>query len=416
MSRPNRSSLPVLFACMTVIAGAPSLSLSQGLTVSQPAIGGGAIDGMMMANIEMESLKGVESDAGLGASERTLHLPSFRVFMVAGTGELGFKGDGGLATRAHLWFAASVAVDEDGNIVVADSFNNRIRRVDARTGAITTVAGTGEQGFSGDGDRATEARLNSPSGVAVDRKGNILIADTFNHRIRIVDGRTGIISTLAGTGEQGAAGDEGLAVRAQLADPSGIVVDGEGNLLIADSANHRIRKVNRTNHVITTVAGTGVAGMSGDGGPGVIAQLNNPTAVAVNAAGHVVIADTFNNRVRLLDTASGLIGTVAGNGEEGFDGDGEPATRARLMQPSGVTVDAAGAMYLADTLNNRIRRVDPVSGIISTVAGTDVRGHAINGMTAELAPLNNPMGLTSDAFGNLVVADSGNHCVLRIMP
>lgn len=156
--------------------------------------------------------------------------------------------------------------------------------------------------------------------------------------------------------------------------------------------------------------------MSGDGAFGVQAELNNPTDVAVDGNGNILIADTFNSRVRCMDATSGIISTVVGTGDEGFKGDGEGATRAQLMQPSGITVDAEGAIYVSDTFNNRIRRIDPVSGIITTLVGTEIRGHSINGMAATRAPHNNPMGITMDPLGNLVVADSGNHCILRIMP
>lgn len=416
MPRPSQSFWHILFACMTVTAGVPSLSLSQGLTASQPPVEDMTAGGTMMVNVVPELLSALESDAGIGLSEQASKLRTSRVYMVAGTGELGSIGDGGLATRARLWFAAGVAVDAAGNIVIADSFNNRVRRVDAASGKIETVAGTGQQGFSGDGDLATEAQLNSPSGVAIDDKGNIIIADSFNNRIRIVDARTGIISTVAGTGEQGCSGDDGLAVRAQLSGPTGLALSADGALFIADSGNHRIRKLDRAQQIIVTVAGSGIAGEAGDGGLAVQAELNDPSGVAVDRNGHLLIADTMNNRVRRVDAASGIMSTVAGTGEEGFDGDGDSATLARLMQPSGIAVDAEGAVYLSDTFNNRIRRIDGVSGIITTVVGTDLRGHSINGMLAETAPLNNPMGLTRDSLGNLLVADSGNHCVLRIMP
>ncbi len=416
MHRPSQSFWHILFACMTVTAGVPSLSLSQGLTASQSPVEDVTAGGTMMVNVAPELLSALESDAGLGLPEQASKSRIFRVYMVAGTGELGSIGDGGLATRARLWFAAGVAVDAAGNIVIADSFNNRVRRVDAASGKIETVVGTGQQGFSGDGDLATEAQLNSPSGVAIDDKGNIIIADSFNNRIRIVDARTGIISTVAGTGEQGFSGDDGLAVRAQLSGPTGLAMGADGTLFIADSGNHRIRKLDRAQQIIVTIAGSGIAGETGDGGLAVQAELNDPSGVAVDGNGHLLIADTMNNRVRRVDAASGIMSTVAGTGEEGFDGDGAGATLARLMQPSGIAVDADGSVYLSDTFNNRIRRIDGASGIITTVAGTDLRGHSINGMVAVTAPLNNPMGLTRDPSGNLLVADSGNHCVLRIMP
>lgn len=416
MNRIAGTSIRILFFSAVVLTSVPNLSLSQGLTASQSPVEEMTTGGTMMVNVAPELLSALESDAGLGLSEPASRFRTFRVYMVAGTGELGSIGDGGLATRARLWFAAGIAVDAAGNIVIADSFNNRVRRVDAGNGKIETVAGTGQQGFSGDGDLATEAQLNSPSGVAIDDKGNIIIADSFNNRIRIVDARTGIISTVAGTGEQGFSGDDGLAVRAQLSGPTGLAMGTDGTLFIADSGNHRIRKLDRAQQIIVTVAGSGIAGEAGDGGLGVQAELNGPSGVAVDGNGHLLIADTMNNRVRRVDAATGMISTMAGTGEEGFDGDGDSATLARLMQPSGITVDAEGSVYLSDTFNNRIRRIDVESGVITTVVGTDLRGHSINGMVAETAPLNNPMGLTKDPSGNLLVADSGNHCVLRIMP
>lgn len=416
MIRLSRAFFLLLVFCGAALPGMPNVSFSQELAVSRSAIEGGGLDGTVMANIAPELLNVLESDAGLSVAEHAQNSRSFRVYMVAGTGEVGSRGDGGLATRAQLWFAAGVAVDEEGNIVIADSFNNRVRRVDAGNGKIETIAGTGQQGFSGDGDLATEAQLNSPSGVAIDGKGNIIIADTFNNRIRIIDARTGIISTLAGTGEQGMSGDDGLAVRAQLNGPTGLAMGQDGMLFIADSGNHRIRRLDRAQQVIVTVAGSGQAGEAGDGALGIHAELNGPSGVVVDANGHLLIADTMNNRVRRVDVGSGVITTVAGTGAEGFDGDGGSATLARLMQPSGITVGADGAVYLSDTFNNRIRRIDGASGIITTVAGTDLRGHSISGMVAAAAPLNNPIGLTRDPSGSLVVADSGNHCVLRIMP
>lgn len=416
MNRVVCITLRLLFSCVAFMIGVPGHSLSKDLTVAESGTEIAGDEGRILANLSPEVLNVLESVADVGSSDSTSNLRAPRVYMVAGTGELGFKGDGELATRAHLWFAAAVAVDAGGNIVIADSFNNRVRRVDARTGKIETVAGTGKQGFFGDSDLATKAQLNSPSGVAIDHQGNIFIADTFNNRVRVVDARTGIISTVAGTGKQGSFGDDGFAVRATLAGPSGLAIDAKGNLLIADSGNHRIRKLVLAKDIIVAVVGTGVAGQSGDGGLGMLAELNTPSGVAVDRNGNILIADTVNNRVRHVDAESGIISTVVGTGDEGFDGDGGSATQAWLMQPSGVTVDNEGGVYVSDTFNNRIRRVDPVSGIITTLAGTDMRGHSLNGMVAALASLNNPMGIARDPLGNLVVADSGNHCILRIMP
>lgn len=421
MDKVDCIAVRLLCASLAFMIWAPGNSLSKDLAEAKPAPA--VVSKVKTEKVEQASAKlspqvlsVLESVAGESHADGVSSRKDSYVYMVAGTGESGFRGDGEPATRAHLWFAAAVAVDAQGSIVIADSFNNRVRRVDARTGTIETVAGTGKQGFFGDGEPATEAQLNSPSGVAIDRRGNIYIADTFNHRIRVVDAQTKIISTLAGTGEQGLSGDEGLAVWATLAGPSGLALDANEDLLIADSGNHRIRKLVMAKAVIVAVAGTGVAGWSGDGGPGVQAELNNPSGVTVDRNGDILIADTANNRVRRVDAGSGIIKTVAGTGDEGFDGDGGNALHARLLQPSGITVDDRGVLYLSDTFNNRIRRIDPSSGIITTIAGTDMRGHSLNGMAAATAPLNNPIGLARDPLGSLVVADSGNHCILRIMP
>jgi RHS repeat-associated protein len=295
---------------------------------------------------------------------------------VAGTGESDFSGDGGPATDARLSGTSDVAVDSSGNIYIADRSNHRIRKVDMN-GIITTIAGSGESGnyaggFSGDGGPATDAKLNIPYGVAVDNAGNIYIADSLNHRIRKVD-RNGVITTIAGSGETGLgaggfSGDGGLATDAKLYRPSGVAVDNAGNIYIADSFNNRIRKVD-TSGIITTVAGCQFWGFGGDGGPAtdVRARLYNPTGVEVDNAGNIYIADTRNNRIRMVDN-SGIITTVAGNGVGWYSGDGGPATDTSLYYPTDVAVDSSGNIYIADRNNNRIRMVDN-SGIITTVAG-----------------------------------------------
>ncbi|NOT24447.1 MAG: hypothetical protein HOP22_17225 [Nitrospiraceae bacterium] len=397
-----------------VVIGFPPSVVAQDLALAPSptafVLPGSAELAATSVSLDVASLNSKTADEGFSVGVSVAS-----IFTVAGTGDLGFAGDGALATRAHLWFAAAVAVDVEGNVFVADSFNNRIRRVDARTGMITTVAGVGHQGFSGDGDLATEAKLDSPGGVALDSMGNILIADTFNHRVRIVDHRTGIISTLVGCGIQGSDGDDGLAIRAQLSEPTGISVDPAGSLLIVDTGNHRIRLVAKATSLISTLVGTGTPGFSGDGGAGTAAQLNGPTAVATDGEGRVLIADTFNNRVRRLDIRTGRIATIAGTGAQGFGGDGALASKAELMEPSGVAVDAKGNILIADTFNNRIRQVDHLSGTITTVVGVGTRGLSGNGARALSAELNNPAGLTQDALGNIVVADAGNHRVLRVI-
>jgi sugar lactone lactonase YvrE len=226
--------------------------------------------------------------------------------------------------------------------------------VDASTGIITTVAGNGIPGYSGDGGPATSASLSGPSGVVVDATGNLLIADSSNYRIRRVDASTGIITTVAGNGIRGFSGDGGPATSASLS-PIGVAVDATGNLFIADTGNHRIRRVDESTGIITTVAGNGIRGFSGDGGPATSASLNYPTGVAVDGSGNLFIADAANNRIRWVDASTGIITTVAGNGMPDYSGDGGPATSASLNGPSGVVVDAAGNLFIADNDNKRIR-------------------------------------------------------------
>ena len=333
---------------------------------------------------------------------------------IAGTGEIGFSGDGGPATAARLDYPYGVALDGAGNLYIADRrwlYNNRIRKVDS-TGTITTVAGTGEFGFSGDGGPATEAQLNRPSGVALDGAGNVYISDDYSQRIRRVDS-TGTITTIAGTGEIGFSGDGGPATAARLDNPHDVAVDGAGNLYIADTYNYRIRKVDSTG-TITTIAGTGERGFSGDGGPAVEAQLSLPYGVAVDGAGNLYIADIWNHRIRKVDS-TGAITTVAGTGELSFSGDGGPATEAQLYYPLGVAVDGAGNLYIADTYNERIRRVDS-TGTITTIAGTGERGFSGDGGPATAARLAFPRGVALDGAGNLYIADRLNHRIRKLTP
>ena len=327
---------------------------------------------------------------------------------VAGTGEFGFSGDGGPATEARLGSPWGVAVDGAGNLFIADGGHGRIRKVDS-AGVITTVAGTGEFGFSGDGGSATEARLDSPWGVAVDGAGNLFFADRGNDRIRKVDS-AGVITTVAGTGEFGFSGDGGPAVSAQLYVPSGVAVDGVGNLFIADWGNDRIRKVD-TAGVITTIAGTGALG---DGGPATEARLDIPWGVAVDGAGNLFITDSANLRIRKVDSA-GVITTVAGTGNRGFSGDGGSATEARLDSPWGVAVDGAGNLFFADRGNDRIRKVDS-AGVITTVAGTGNLGFSGDGGPATAARLSSPSGVAVDGVGNLFIADWGNDRIRKVDP
>ena len=330
----------------------------------------------------------------------------------------GYSGNGGQALDAVFDGLGSLAVDGAGNIYVADSGNSRIRKVTVATGIITTVAGTGRSDFFGDGGPATSADLNQPRGVALDGAGNLFIADTLNFRIRKVSAATGTITTVAGTGSQGHSSDGIPATTAPLFFPTNVAADGAGNCYIIDAGTSKIRKVTATTGIITTVAGNGNAGILGDGGPATAAEVWNPAGAWVDGAGNLFIADGGNNRIREVSAATGIITTVAGKGTEGYLGDGGPALDAELDAPNGVSVDGAGNLYIADYYNYRVRKVSVVSGIstITTVAGNGSRsGPGGDGGPALSAQLNLPLGTAVDGSGNLYIADSSNNLVRKVV-
>jgi sugar lactone lactonase YvrE len=337
---------------------------------------------------------------------------------VAGTSEAGFQGDGGPATEAVLNQPFGLVMDGIGNLFVSDTLNNRIRKVDVITGTIVTVAGTGERGFTGNGGLAIEAAVRNPTGLLVDGDGNLLIGDSGNHRIRKVDTTTGIITTIAGTGEAILSGDGGPAIEASLNGPNGVALDRDGNLFIADRNDNRIRKVEMTTGIITTVAGSGLFGpgtgsFSGDGGPATEATLDSPVAVAVDSDGHLFIADSSNHRVRRVDAQTGIIMTVAGTGEQDFSGDGGLAIEAGL-HPFRLTLDGDGNLLIGDTINHRILKVDTITGIITTVAGTGQAGFSGDGGPATEAALDTPHGVAVDIEGDLFIAAGFNHRVRKV--
>jgi hypothetical protein len=345
--------------------------------------------------------------------------PPGTITTVAGTGQRGFSGDGGPAVQARLNWPVGVVADATGNVIFADGQNNRIRKV-SLNGTITTIAGTGVAGFSGDGGPATEARLDRPVWLALDGAGNLYFSQWAHHRVRKV-GPEGLITTVVGSGPTTSevagdfSGDGGPATAARLDTPEGLAVDAAGNLFIADLGNQRIRKVS-PDGIITTVAGTGEAGYSGDGGPATQARLNGPLGLAVDGAGNLFFTETgigsttsAGVRVRKVST-DGIITTVAGTGETGFSGDGGPATAARLIFPQGVAVDTAGNLFIADNDNYRVRKVDP-SGTISTVAGMGRKPYAGDGVLATATGLRGPVAVAVDAAGNLLISDTGNGAI-----
>jgi sugar lactone lactonase YvrE len=342
------------------------------------------------------SLYGLASDGanGLFIADNVSH----RVFrldlatgastLVAGTGQRGYRGDGGLAVDAQLSFPTYVALDADGNVFIADTANNRVRRVDARTGIITTVAGNGTSGFAGDNGPATSADLNGPNGLALDSDGNLYIADTGNQRVRAVDLQTGVIRTIAGNGYAGWLGDTGRAVRANLSRPTGLAADGSGNLFISDTNSNRVRRVELRTGIITRYAGSWSNQALGDNGPAHRARLNDPAGIAVDRTGNLYIADNFQHRVRRVDAHTGIITTVAGRGYPGSDGDRGPAVEAALGRPAGVAVDGEGNVYVVDTAGSRLRRIDARTGIITSVPVP---------VPARVMPM--PMPMPADAAG-----------------
>jgi sugar lactone lactonase YvrE len=327
---------------------------------------------------------------------------------VAGNGAKGYGGDGGVATSAELNWPSGVSIDASGNLFIADQYNHRIRKVSA-AGIITTVAGNGTGGFGGDGGFATNADLHWPTGVSIDTSGNLFIADQGNNRIRKVS-TNGIITTVVGNGTAGYNWDGGAAISAELSSPCGVAVDGIGNLFIADYGNFRIRKVG-TNGIITTVAGNGTGGFA-DGGSATNACIYQPTGVSIDASGNLFIADPSNYRIRKV-TIAGIITTVAGNGTGHYGGDGGNATNSNLYQPTGVFIDASGNLFIADCYNHRIRKVS-TAGIITTVAGNGTLGYMGDGGTATNAELNYPWGVSVDAGGNLFIADENNNRIRKV--
>lgn len=341
--------------------------------------------------------------------------PEFTITTFAGTAFFGFSGDGGPANQARLGEPWAIAFAPDGALILADTGNNRVRRV-SPGGTITTIAGSAfSDGLGGgDGGPARSAQFWKPSGVVVDPSGVVYIADTNNSRIRRIT-QSGNIETIAGRIDgAGFSGDGGPAVVARLAGPTGLVLDGAGNLYVSDSGNRRIRRID-SRGTITTIAGNGQAGGSGDGGPATSAQLGYPIGIALDASGNLYIADAAQNQIRRINSA-GVISTVAGiGGDAGFGGDQGPAVKAKLGGPTGVAVDQRGNLYIADDSNSRIRLVN-TQGIISTVCGLGIQGFAGDGGSANLALLNRPSAIAIDAAGRVFFSDMNNNRIRVLSP
>ena len=374
--------------------------------------------------------------SGLGQGSLAVMVPG-AVSTVAGqVGEWTMVNDGGPASQADLYLPSGVFVDGAGNLFIADSHHNRIREVfaaGANAGTIATVAGDGAAGYDGTATVATSTSLNQPGGVAMDGAGNLYIADTNNNVIRKVNLNTGAISTAAGTGAPGYTGDGGLATSATLNSPEGIAVDGAGDLFIADTNNDAVREVIAATGKISTVAGdgTGVPGYAGDGEAAIQARLNAPYGVALDSAGNLYIADSGNNRVRVVN-AAGNIGTSAGDGAAGYIGDGGLAISAELYSPLGVACDPAGNLYIADARNYVVRKVNALSGNITTIAGATQYDNYVDGKSdfnygngengdafsgggiATGAGIYAPYGVAVDQAGNLLIAEYFDHIVREV--
>ncbi|MDI9319194.1 MAG: T9SS type A sorting domain-containing protein [Phycisphaerales bacterium] len=340
---------------------------------------------------------------------------------IAGIGSSSFSGDGGLATSAELAQPVAVARDGSGNVYISDQGNHRIRKITFSTGVISTIAGSSTFGYSGDGGAAVSAKLYYPAGIAVDGLGNVYFADQGNHRIRKITTSTGVITTIAGTGTIGFSGDGGAATSAMINNPAGVAVDNSGNVYFSDQYNQRIRKITASTGNISTIAGTGAYSYSGDGGAATSATFQNPAGIRVDASGNIFIADLFNHVIRKITASTGAISTVAGTGTAGFSGDGGSATSANLNYPIDVSFDDSANLYISVQNSHRIRKVSASTGYINSVVGTGTAGYSGDGGLATAAQISYPTGIATDGGGNIYIADHENHrirfiCNYTVMP
>jgi DNA-binding beta-propeller fold protein YncE len=333
---------------------------------------------------------------------------------VAGTGAKGYAGDGGAATQALLNNPFDLAFDPAGNLCFSDTYNHCIRRIDARSGIITTIAGSGERGFSGDGGPATRAQMDQPYGIVIDRSGNIYIADRLNGRVRRVDGASGVITTLAGDGSGKYSGDGGPADRAGLAEPNGLALDREHRrLFVADVADNRVRVVDLASGIITTFAGTGKAAHAGDGGSAASADVFGARAVALAPDDSLYVLERQGSSLRRV--RDGIIETVAGTGARAYGGDGHDARHAVFNAPKEMAVDPSGNVFIVDTENHAIRLIDERTWIVTTIAGNGEAGPGGDGGPATAASLARPHGALVGPDGAVYIGDSENHRVRKLV-
>lgn len=339
---------------------------------------------------------------------------SGNISTIVGTGTSGYSGDGGLATAATLRNAKGIAVDVNGDLLIADAGNHCIRKVSMSTGIISTIVGNGTSGNSGDGGTAANATLIDPETIYVDPSGNIFIGDIAASVVREVDGSTGIIKTIAGTGSPGYNNKTGVGTSVMLNQPSGIVADKSGNLYIGDLLNHFLRKLSLATSTITVVAGNGSASVAGIGGLAINARLDRPAEIIFDQLGNLYFSDTSESQVFKIDISTGVITLVAGNGIYSYTGDGKQATSAGLHIPIGIIFDAKGNLFIADQQNHVVRKVNASTGVISTVAGQGINGYTGDGKLATTLLLSYPCGLAIDQSGNLLIADQGNNRIRKV--
>jgi streptogramin lyase len=337
------------------------------------------------------------------------------VTTIAGTGKAAYSGDGGAAVKAGVGGPFGLVVGPDGGLYVCETTNHAVRRIDLKTGRISTVAGSGKKGYAGDGGPATKARLNEPYEVRFDAAGNMFFVEMRNHVVRRVDGKTGRISTVAGTGKPGFSGDGGPAVKATLRTPHSIALDNAGNLYICDIGNHRVRRVNLRSGVISTFAGTGQRKPTPDGAPLKGTPLNGPRTLDFDGRSNLYLALREGNAVYRIDLRKQTLHHVAGTGKKGYAGDGGDAKRALLSGPKGIAVGPRGDVYLADTESHTIRVIRRKTSIIETIVGDGKRGDGPDGKP-RACRLSRPHGVFVDARGTVYIGDSGNNRVRRFRP
>jgi DNA-binding beta-propeller fold protein YncE len=341
-----------------------------------------------------------------------LHAPALVLFAaiatIAGNGTPGYS-------ESQVNNPYGLVTGPDGALYICEIGNHVVRRLDLKTGKLTVAAGSGEKGYSGDGGPATAAKLNEPYEVRFDADGNMYFVEMQNHVVRRVDRKTHIISTVAGTGAPGFSGDGGPAVKAQFRQPHSIAFDKTGGLLVCDIGNNRIRRIDLKTGLIDTFAGTGEKNPTPDGAPLAGTPLNGPRAIAVDDQGNLYVALREGNAIYKIDLESKRISHIAGTGEKGYTGDGGPAVAAKLSGPKGVSLAPGGALYIADTESHTIRRIDLKTGIITTVVGTGERGDGVDPDPLK-CKLSRPHGIFVDSKGVLFVGDSENHRIRRLTP